>query len=1105
MQITVPPCDGFEVTVVNTGGVSASGPVTVTDTLPAGLKVVGVAFFWAENRLKEPIPVEPSSGNSLYPENNEGTATSWCRTTGAPARVSCEFTPEVGVLHPDQRLQMDIFVTVEEGATSGESSAAVAEAGQLVGSSVVADSVGGSPAFFGPSAFVSEIAGADGLADVQAGDHPFELGTRIDLDSALQVTPENKLEVAAVDQPRDVVVDLPLGFVGSAQATPKCTFGELEGVVGHACPLDSLLGFISTEPHGLVAAQSGIYNMVPEGGVAAEFGFKDLLHNTHVIVANVAPTPAGYVLRAVGHEVPQVALASILTSFYGEPGPRQKEAAELEGETVPAIPPVAMFTNSTDCSGEPLKTTVFMDSWQQPGSFNANGTPKIEEGPGSHGWASMSTESPPVTGCGALRFQPSAFTVKPDTTMADSATGLTFDLKLPQDEEPGQLATPALRAATVALPPGLTVSPSAATGLAACSAAQIGWLGPVSPSNPGYTNFTAEAPACPEASRIGSVEVSSPLIETTLVGSVYVARQYENPYGSLFAGYIVIDDPATGTIVKVPGELRTNQETGQITGVFDDNPQIPFSELKIRFFGGQRGDLATPESCGSYTTASVLEPWSAPESGPDATPSDSFEIDNGCVSGFAPAFAAGTTSPQAGAFSSFTLSVSREDDEQGLRGLAVTLPSGVVGRLAGVAECSEAQLQATEARSHPGEAAAELASPSCPESSLLGSVTSIEGAGTQPFSISGKVYLTGPYRGAPYGLAVVVPATAGPFDLGVVVVRQALYINPQTSQVTDVSDPIPTIRDGIPLRIKRIEVAIDRPGFTLNPTSCDPEAVTATATSTAGAQAPLSARFQAAGCASLAFTPKITATTAAHASKLDGASLDLKISYPKGALGTQSNFQETKLEFPAQLPARLGTIQRACLAATFEANPANCPTESAIGHVTVHTELLSEPLVGPIYFVSYGNKKFPEAVMVLQGDNVEIVLHGETYIDNKTSVISATFDNTPDVPFENIEVSVPSGPYSEFGTDIPEKDHYDLCGQKLVMPTLFKAQNGLEIDENTTIGVSGCPKTKTRAQKLAAALKACEKDKKSKRAACEAQARKSYGPTKKTKKANRKK
>jgi len=1055
------PCDSYFLTVTNTGDAPTTGPITITDALPPGVSLLtaperaNLALYrWFESATTELGSEEGTLGGQLYP------GSTLCNPEAVP--VSCEFTEP---LPPDQRLNMEVLTTVQPNAQAAPTTATVSEAGVPVASITANDSISSTPPLFGPSALASAVTSPDGSPDVQAGDHPYEFTTSIDLNSKMGFTPESKLLPTTVGGVRDVVVDLPLGFLGSAQATPKCTWAQLTAFP-QSCPFDTMLGTITSLPAVQTAASAAVFNMVPEKGVAAELGFHDLLYNTHVIDASVAPTPSGYVLRATAREIPDVDLTNITTTLFGDP-------AEKTGVGRAS----AQFTNPSDCSGGPLATSVHMDSWEHPGSFNSDGTPNLE-GPG---WASMTSESPPVTGCDALRFSPEAFTVKPETATADSPTGLNFELKLPQPEQPGTLATPPLRDAAVALPAGLSVDPSAANGLQACSLTQVGMSASGVPD--------AAPPACPEASKIGSVEVVSPLLSSTVHGSVYLAAENENPFHSLLAGYIVIDDELTGTIVKIPGELKTNETTGQITGVFNNNPQLPFSDLKLHFFGGPRGDLATPEGCGTYTTTSDLKPWSAPESGPDATPSDSFAINSGCVSGFSPAFSAGTASSQAGTFSPFTLALSRNDNEEAPAGLTVSMPQGLLGKIAGVGECSDAQLAA--AASHSG--AGEQASPSCPSSSQLGTVQTASGPGPNPFVVGGKAYLTGPYKGAPFGIAVIVPALAGPFDLGTVVIRAALYIDPSDAHVSAVSDPFPTILQGIPLRIKSVRITLDRPEFTFNPTSCEQKAITATVTSTGGAHAPVSSRFQAAGCQGMPFVPKLTASASGKASKANGTSFAVTVT--SAGLG-QEDIAKVDLTLPKALPSRLTTIQKACPAATFEANPASCDEGSVIGMATIHTPLLNSPLSGPAYLVSHAAASFPDVEFVLQGEGVKLLLDGKT--DIKKGITYSRFDSTPDAPFTRFEAVLPAGPHSALTTNVPESQHYSLCKANLAMPTEITGQNGAVIKQTTKIAATGCKGVRafkaSRSQLLAKALKACRKKRnRGRRLACERQARRRYG------------
>jgi len=346
--------------------------------------------------------------------------------------------------------------------------------------------------------------------------------------------------------------------------------------------------------------------------------------------------------------------------------------------------------------------------------------------------------------------------------------------------------------------------------------------------------------------------------------------------------------------------------------------------------------------------------------------------------------------------------------------------------------------------------------------------------GGHPYTVTGgKAYITESFEGAPYGLSIVNPAKAGPFDVehdtsnpaqdpacDCLVVRAKVAVDTRTAALTVTTattgpHKIPTVLDGIPLEIQHVNVTVNRPGFTFNPTSCDPLAVSSTITGLEGASSTLSVPFQVTNCAALKFAPKVQISAGGHASKVNGASLAFRISYPAHAMGKEAWFGEAKFDLPKQLPARLETLQQACLASVFENDRKACPKASIIGHAVVHTEVLPVPLTGSVYFVSYGGAKFPEAVMVLQGYGVTVELHGETFIDKKTGVTSATFRNTPDVPFESIEVTIPTGRYSEFAANLP-KDNYDLCGHKLTVPTLFKAQNNLEIHQNTPVTLTGC-------------------------------------------------
>jgi hypothetical protein len=1004
-------CPSYKLTAMNVGSLASDGsPITLTDTPPSGVKVHEVQFFTGQ-------------GNTA-----EGHAAEDCTGKGRPKPsepVQCTFS---GVLPPDEMLRMVVYVTVDEEATGPlTNKATVSGGGATAVSTEASNEVSSAAPPFGVSSFGFFKDSLNGHEETQAGAHPYELVTTINLNNEHREGDFLAAEYTSPEDVKDIVVNLPLGFVGSTLAAPECTLAQLSSENG--CPPDTIVGHLFTEPENAATNVAGpIYNLVPERGYPAEFGYVDALHGAHVFYTHVVPTAEGYVLQTTAKEIPQIDLSRIVVTFYGDPALR-------DGTTNPQVP---FFTNPTACSNGPQVATIYMDSWVHPARFDSSGIPVNLSEPA---WAKATSESPAVTGCNAVQFTPE-LSVQPTTHQADTPSGLEFEARLAQSETVGTNATPALKNLTVTFPEGMTVDPSSADGLGVCSEAEIGWTGPT------LFSFTPAKPQCPESSKIGSLELETPLIPGKIFGEVFLASQDENPFHSTFAIYVVVNDPITGVVLKIAGELKADPATGQLTSVFEQNPQLPFSDLKVHFFGGPRAELATPPACGTYTTHGELMPWSFPDSGPAGTPLDSFLIDEGCAIGFAPGFTGGATNLQAGAFTPFVGSISRGDSDEELGGLTMTLPPGLIGKIAGVPLCPDAQANAG----------------TCPQASQVGTVQAGAGPGPNPLFVPGKIYLTGPYKGAPYGLSVVVPADPGPFHFGLVVVRQSLYIDPHTAQVTDVSDPFPTLLDpvgpngqttGIPIKLRRVDFNIDRPGFTFNPTSCAKLQVGGSISSTRGISAGLSTPFQVTNCAALKFTPTLAVTTAGKTSKANGASLTFRIAYPKGVLGTQSWFNEAKFELPKQLPARLTTIQKACLVATFEHNRGACPSASIIGHAVVHTEVLPVPLEGPVYFVSNGSAKFPDAVLVLDGSGVHIELHGETFINSKTGITSATFRNTPDVPFETLEVTVPSGPFSEFGANLPHEGR-DFCGQKLIMPTFFKASNGAEIHQNTRIAVTGC-------------------------------------------------
>ncbi len=906
-------------------------------------------------------------------------------------------------------------------------------------------------ASFGLQRFSIAATNQNGSPDVQAGSHPYALTTAFTMSKPRLFEERHLLSEGSL---KDAQVQLPPGFVGDPNATPKCGYAAF---IQNECPNETAVGSEITyiiAGEGFLHASNPVYNVEPSPGIAAEFAFKvkgivpvflDVSVRTGgdygltVNVANISQAAAVYASKVTIWGVPAAKSHDTLRGTCLGEGEEEGERGLLEGEdetegpsvsrgSCPVgVPVLPLLTNPTSC-GAARTASLGVDSWEEPGSF-----------------VRRSVSLPALEGCEKLDFSPS-IQVSADGTAGDTPTGLNVDLHVPQESvlNPAGLAEADVKNTTVALPAGVQLSPSAADGLLACSQAQIDLHG-------------AGPSACPDASKVGTLEIDTPLLPEPLVGAAYLAAPQnfagplENPFGSLVALYIVAEDKAAGVLVKLAGQVTPDPVTGQLVATFTETPQLPFNDLKLDFFGTERAPLSTPAACGTYTTATSIEPWSDT---PAATPSSSFQISSGpggtpCASPqpFAPGFQAGSTNLQAGAFTPFTLTMSRPDGSQALSRVSVQMPPGLLGALSSVKLCGEAQANAG----------------SCGDESLIGHTTISAGLGSDPYTVTGgKVYMTAGYKGAPYGLSIVNPAAAGPFVLQEgrpVVVRAAIYVDPHTAALTIVSDPLPTILDGIPLQIQRVNVTVERPGgFTFNPTNCSRLAIAGTLSSSEGASVAVSTPFQVTNCAQLAFKPKLTASTAARSSRANGASLSVKLTYPAGPY--DANIAKVKVDLPKQLPARLTTLQKACTAATFQANPANCPKQSIVGQARATTPVLPVALTGPAYFVSHGGEAFPSLIVVLQGYGVTVDLVGTTFIDNKTGITSSTFKQVPDVPVGTFELTLPQGRFSALAANLPASAKGSFCGQGLAMPTAFVGQNGAEIHTSTKITPSGCPKAK---------------------------------------------
>jgi hypothetical protein len=959
---------------------------------------------------------------------------------------------------------------------------------------------------FGVNIFEVAFLNQDGTPDTQAGSHPYEMRTNIVFNTDFVARKAN-VHSRYVRDPdgnfKDIITNLPPGFFGDPNATAKrCTIAELLPKVHPAapqCPPESQIGYLEAEFGHHEGNGQGIkepvYNMVPPPGMAAQFGVHFIVPNAFIDVS--VPAGGDYGVMGAALDAPGiedvVRTTLVLFGQAGQAGVLETEKRVSEGEGTEAEVAAAklalkpFLTLPTACNG-PLTSMAEADSYQNPGDFISAPPSVTRNAGGSPGG---------MTGCAHLLFPPT-ISVSPDTTDASTSSGLTVGVHVFQKAalNPEGLAESAVRDATVTLPEGVALNPAGAGGLEACSEGLAGFTGftefnpRVEPGDKTAT-FTPALPSplepganfCPDGSKIGTVQIKTPLLPNPLEGAVYLAAQNANPFGSLVALYMIAEDPVSATLIKLTGEVHLT-ETGQIVTTFKNTPELPFEDLELHFFGGERAPLTTPSRCGAYTTNATFVPW---DGNAPVNTSSSFQIEHGpngapCPGAslpFNPSLTAGTTNIQAGAFSPFTMTMSREDGNQSLRAIALHMPPGLSGLLSGVKLCGEADANAGTCG---------------PESEIGETIVSV-GVGNDPFSVKGgKVYITGPYEGAPFGLSIVNPAKAGPYDLeqgtpcDCVVVRAKVEVDPTTAALTITSDTrgpykIPTILDGIPLEIKHVNVTITRPGFTFNPTNCSPMSITGSLESTEGATDALSVPFQATNCATLGFAPKFAVSTSGKTSKADGASLSVKLTYPKAQFGSQANIKQVKVDLPEQLPSRLTTLQKACTAAQFRANPAGCPAASVVGHAKAITPLIPVPLEGPAYFVSNGGEAFPNLIVVLQGYGVTVDLVGDTFI-SKAGITSSTFKTVPDAPVGSFELTLPEGRYSALAASgnlcsltktvmvkkkvtIMTKGHKRTVTRNvnekepasLQMPTAFVAQNGAEIHQSTPVSVTGCGKS----------------------------------------------
>jgi len=896
-----------------------------------------------------------------------------------------------------------------------------------------------------------------GMSGTQAGAHPDEATTTLEMNTI--VNEDETLEFPD-GQLRDLEVDMPAGFAGNPTATPRCEMtlfmDFFDGLP--ACPNSTAVGYVAAKaewdpiPPGAAAFYHlPLYNLPPEPGYAAKLGFI-VIGVPVTIDVGVRESPPYNVYARLSNTSNAALFYASEVTIWGVPADSShdpyrgsclevleasaKDVVISKGKCAAGITPEPFLTSPRSCEG-PLTATFTGVAWNTGATDTGTAT------------------APARTGCSNVGFEAEA-SAQLTSSQTESQSGLSFELNI-EDEgllDPSEeaVALSDIKSAQVTLPEGVSLNPAQAEGLAACTEAQLAQ----------ETATSQFGEGCPAASRVGGVEVETPLLEgEVLKGSLFVAQPYQNPFDSLVALYMVVKDKELGISVKLPAKVSLDPVTGQITTTFGDAsakdpalrtlPQLPLGSVRVNLTAGDRSPLVTPPRCGTYEIESVFTPWANPEalypvtstaeitSGPGGTPCPVADP-------FAPGFEAGSIGITAGSYSPFFIGLTRQDGEADLTRLDTLLPQGLVGKVAGVSQCPDAAIVAADARS----GAEELALPSCPANSRLGTITSGAGVGQGLTWVKGgALYLAGPYGGAPLSVVAVVPAVAGPFDLGVVVVRESLNLDPTTAQVTisgAASAPIPTILEGIPLQLRDLRIEVDRPGFTLNPTSCEPKQIHATAFS-GPISAPLSSRFQAADCASLAFKPKLTLKLKGK-TRRGGHPAVRSVLTPRAG---DANLSGATVLLPPSLQIDNSRINNPCTRVQFNENA--CPAKSILGTARAFTPLLDQPLEGPVYFRSNGGEReLPDIVADLKGQ-FRIILVG--FIDSRNARIRTRFQSVPDAPVSRFLLNLKG---EKGGLLVNNRN---LCGGKQRAKLSLAGQNGRRYVTNPVVK-TGCKKKKGR-------------------------------------------
>jgi hypothetical protein len=856
------------------------------------------------------------------------------------------------------------------------------------------------------------------LSSNQAGAH-----ADMSLDFALAATEEVPARPFALT--RDVLFSLPPGVIGNPQRFPRCTLAEFGARPEESeCPQDAQVGVTEVTLSGDINATltEPIYNMPSPGGeVVARFGF---FAGPYPTIINVRVNPIDYSLEAGVEGASAVAeLIAANTTLWGVPAAESHDELRLTpqeglnnelppGGRESGQPEIPFLSNPTDCTLQ-REVSVTAVSYQLPDQP-----------------VSKSAPFPQIGGCEKLVFGPK-FTATPTNPEAFAPTGLDAVLTIPQDETPKGLATSTMKSAVVSLPQGMSINPAAGDGLEACSASQVGFE-------------TTNDANCPDAAKIGSAEIEVPALEKTLNGAVY---QRTPESDKLFRFWLVTDEQ--GVHLKLPAEITTNPLTGQVTTVFNGIeslgglPQVPVEEIRLHVFGGPRAPLATP-GCGTYQTHYEFTPWSGK---PATVGNTAMEITSGCgKGGFAPQLSAGTVSNRAGSFSPFTMTLTRSDGEANPLTLSMHLPQGILAKLAGVPLCPE-----------PGATKGE-----CPVGSQVGRIAAAAGVGGAPLWIPqpGKaptaIYLSGPYNGAPYSLVVSVPAQAGPFDLGTVVTRAAINVDPNSSTATITTDPLPQILKGVPVAYRVVNAVVDRPQFILNATGCKTKQITTTVVATNGATATPSDTYQATNCARLPYAPKLKLQLKGATKRSGHPALKATLTQKPN----QANNAKVSVQLPTSQFIDQDHINNPCTRVQFNANA--CPPLSILGTAKATTPLLDQPLEGPVIFRSNGGEReLPDIVADLKGGGLRVIQVG--FVDSvpvkgtELARLRTRFLSVPDAPVSKIQINLFGGKKRGL-----LENSRNLCKTNRKAKVSFTGQNGAQLNSSPVIAASCGKKKKLR-------------------------------------------